>query len=97
VGRIYTTGGFLARPKPRANPVSASTNNDKLITELKKAGVELTSYAGPTSIYTEIMVKAKQQRVDVVSLWSPIPMYVAGVYPRAAYRILEKLAQLMGM
>jgi len=96
--RIYTTGGFLADvPNQGANPVSASASNEKIIAELKKAGVELTSYAGPTSIYTEIMVKAKQQRVDVVSLWSPVPMYVAGVYPRAAYRILEKLAQLTGI
>ncbi len=98
VKRIFTTGGFLADvPNQGATPISASTSNEKIIAELKKAEVELTSYAGPTSVYTEIMVKAKQQRVDVVSLWSPVPMYVAGVYPRAAFRILEKFAQLTGM
>ena len=98
VKRIYTTGGFLADvPHQSATPVSASTNNEKILSELKKYEVELTSYTGPTSVYSEIMVKAKKKHVDVISLWSPVPMYVAGVYPRAAYRILEKIAQLTGI
>ncbi len=98
VKRIYTTGGFLADVSNQGSiPISASTNNEKIVSELKKAGLVLTSYAGPTSIYSEMMVKAKKKGVDVISLWSAVPMYVSGVYPRGVYHILEKIAQLTGI
>jgi proteasome assembly chaperone (PAC2) family protein len=98
IRRIFTTGGFLADISYQGTPpISASANNEKILPELKKVGLELTNYTGPTSIYSEIMMKAKKKEIDTVSLWSAVPMYVAGVYPRAAYRIIEKTAQLIGL
>jgi len=98
VKRIYTTGGFLTDvPNQSATPISASTNNEKILPELKKAELELTSYTGPTSIYSEMMMKAKEKNIDVISLWSAVPLYIVGIYPRAAYHILEKIAQLTGL
>jgi proteasome assembly chaperone (PAC2) family protein len=98
VKRIYTIGGFLADISYQGTtPISASTNNEKILPELKKVGVELTNYTGPTSIYSEMMMEAEEKEIDVVSLWSAVPLHVAGVYPRAAYHILEKIAHLTGL
>jgi proteasome assembly chaperone (PAC2) family protein len=98
IKRIYTTGGFLADISYQGTTqISASANNEKILPELKRVGLELTNYTGPTSIYSEIMTRAKKKEIDTISLWSAVPMYVSGVYPRAAYHIIEKTAQLIGL
>lgn len=98
VRRIYTIGGYLADLSHETEtPISSSTNNKKIISELEKAGLELTNYRGPTSVYSEILWRSKEKKLDVVSLWGAVPMYVAGIYPKAAYHVLKKLSQLIGM
>ncbi len=98
VKRIYTIGGYLADISHEIEPpITASTNNEKIVTELRTAGVELTNYRGPTSVYSEILWRAKEKTVDVISLWCAVPMYVKGVYPEAAYSIIRKITQLTGI
>ena len=98
VKRMYTIGGYLADLSHETEtPISSSTNNGKLVSELEKAGLELTNYRGPTSVYSEILWRAKEKGLDVVSLWGAIPMYVTGIYPKAVYHMLKKITQLIGM
>ena len=98
VSRIYTIGGYLADVTPEEETlISSTTNNKNLIDELKKIGVVLTSYAGPTSIYSEIMWKCRTKGIDVISLWSAVPIYIEGIYPKAAYHILKKIICLTGV
>jgi proteasome assembly chaperone (PAC2) family protein len=98
VRRIYTIGGYLADVShEKETPISSSTNNGKIISELEKAGLELTNYRGPTSVYSEILWRSKEQGLDVVSLWGAVPMYVTGIYPKATYYMLKKITQLIGM
>ncbi len=98
VKRIYTIGGYLADVShEKETPISSSTNNGKIIPELEKAGLELTNYRGPTSVYSEILWRSKEQGLDVVSLWGAVPMYVTGLYPKATYYMLKKITQLIGM
>jgi proteasome assembly chaperone (PAC2) family protein len=98
VQRIYTIGGFLADISHQGEiPITASTNNRKLVAELKNAEVELTNYRGPTSVYSEILWKARDAKVDAVSLWCAVPMYIVGLFPRAAYCMLKKIAQMTGI
>ncbi len=98
VRRIYTIGGYLADLSHETEtPISSSTNNKKIISELEKAGRELTNYRGPTSVYSEILWRSKERGLDVVSLWGAVPMYVTGIYPKATYHMLKKLTQLIGM
>ena len=98
VERIYTIGGYLADISHGADtPITASTNNKKLIAELKKTGFELTDYEGPTSVYSEILWKARRKKIDVVSLWCAVPMYVSRFYPKAACHMLERITQLIGI
>ena len=98
VERIYTIGGYLANITPDEETlISSTTNNEKLLDELKKIGSVLTQYSGPTSIYSEIMWKCKTKGIDVVSLWSAVPAYIDGIYPKAAYYILKKIVALTGL
>ncbi|MGQ9781353.1 MAG: PAC2 family protein [Nitrososphaeria archaeon] len=98
VDKVYTIGGYLTDiPQGVGIPITASTNNSKLLAELEKAGLELTDYEGPTSIYSEILWRGKENHVDVVSLWCAVPINVRGLYPKAAYAILNKLTQLIGL
>jgi len=98
VRRIYTMGGYLADISHESEtPISGSTNNGKLVSELEKAGIELTNYNGPTSVYSEIMWRAKEENLGVISLWCAVPMYSTGPYPKAAMRMLNKLEQLIGI
>ena len=98
VNRIYTIGGYLADVSSEDETlISSTTNNADLIDELKKIGVVLTNYTGPTSIYSEIMWRCKARRIDVISLWSAIPIYIEGIYPKAAYHILKKITCLAGI
>lgn len=98
VGRIYTIGGYLADISHQIKtPITASTNNKKLLGELKKAEVELTSYEGPTSVYSEILWRSRESKIDVVSLWCAVPMYVKGSYPVAIYFMLKKITELIGL
>jgi len=98
VNRIYTIGGYLADVLPGDDVlISSTTNNKELIGELKKIGVVLTSYTGPTSIYSEIMWRCKAKRIDVISFWSAVPIYIEGIYPKAAYHVLKKIICLAGI
>jgi len=98
VKRIYTIGGYLADiPQSVETPISASTNNKEILTELEKTRLELTDYEGPTSIYSEILWKSREKKIDVVSLWCAVPIYVKGLYPKAAYFMINKIAQLIGL
>jgi len=98
VNRIYTIGGYLADvPSEDEVVISSSTNNVNLIDELKKINVVLTNYSGPTSIYSEIMWRCKTKKIDVISLWSAVPIYIEGIYPRAAYHVLKKITRLSGI
>jgi proteasome assembly chaperone (PAC2) family protein len=98
VNRIYTIGGYLADiPLGLGTPITTSTNNKELLVKLEKAGLELTDYEGPTSVYSEILWKGKEKKIDVVSLWCAVPIYVKGLYPKAAYIMLNKIVQLIGL
>ena len=98
VERIYTIGGYLADiPQGVETPITSSTNNKKLLPELEKAGLELTDYEGPTSVYSEVLWKGREKKIDVVSLWCVVPIYVKGLYPKAAYVMLNKIAQLISL
>ena len=95
---IYTIGGYLADVSLEDEAlISTTTNNKDLIEELKRLNVVLTSYSGPTSVYSEIMWRCKRRNIDVISLWSAIPIYIEGLYPKAAYCILEKIIKLAGL
>jgi len=98
VNRIYTIGGYLTDISPENETlISSTTNNRNMIDKLKKIGVVLTNYTGPTSVYSEILWRCKMEKIDVISLWSAVPIYIEGIYPKAAYHMLKKITCLAGI
>ena len=95
VQRIFTIGGYLTDiASEDTSPISASTNNSKLIDELTQAEVILTNYTGPTSIYSEVSWQGKPQNIDVISLWCGVPYYIKDLFLPAVYQILRKIQRL---
>lgn len=96
--RIYTLGGYVSvLPHTVEPPVTGSTNNPRLLGELKTAGVELTNYQGPTGVYSQILWDCKERDIDGVSLWTAVPQYVSGPNPKAALTLLRKLVSMEGI
>ena len=95
---IYTIGGYLADIHHEIEPpITGSTNNENLLRRLTEVGVDLTDYTGPTSVYSEILWRARLKGLDVVSLWCAVPMYIQGIYPKATYFMLRKILPLIGL
>jgi proteasome assembly chaperone (PAC2) family protein len=98
VTRIYTIGGYLAEfPHDADPPVTASTNADRLTTELTRLGLQLNDYRGPTSVYSDLLWRARGDAIDIVSLWCPVSLHVHGRSQKAAYAVLQTLSQLIGL
>ena len=97
VKRIYTIGGYLIDYYAEKPLITGSTNNRKMLVELRKAGIDLVDYSGPTSIYIEILWQGKSLGIDVISLWCAVPLYIRGICPRAVYHLLLKLTSLIGV
>lgn len=98
VKKICTMGAYLADISHEIEtPIAGGANNKELTAELKNAGVELTNYRGPTSVYSEILWRGRARKVDVMGLWCAVPMYVRGLYPEAAYSMVKKIVQLTGL
>lgn len=96
--RLYTLGGFIGNvPHTVEPPVTSSTNNPDRLAELTAAGIGLTDYTGPTSVYSEFLWQGRERGIDVVSLWSPVPTYIQGPSPKSALSILRKLSGLTGI
>ncbi len=97
IEQIYTIGGYLADVDHESEtPITASTNNERLITRMEEVGIEFTNYKGPTSVYSELMWAARG-KIDVISLWSGVPVYIKGRYPKVAYSMINKIAKLTGL
>jgi len=96
--RIYTLGGYVGDiPHTREPLITGSASSRELLGELERAGVELTNYRGPTSVYSEVLWQGRARGIDVVSLWGAVPMYVQGSYPKVAHRLLRTLVSLIGV
>jgi proteasome assembly chaperone (PAC2) family protein len=96
--RLYTLGGYVSIiPHTIEPPVTGSTNNPRLLEELKTAGIELTNYRGITGVYSQILWDGAERNLDVISLWTAVPQYVSVPNPKAALALLKKLILLEGI
>jgi len=98
VDRIYTIGGYVVDESLATEPfVTGSTNDDQILADLKKIGVQLVDYTGPTSVYSEILWQSRSRDIHVVSLWCAVPFYGQELDPKAVYSLLSKLVRLIDL
>jgi proteasome assembly chaperone (PAC2) family protein len=103
VKRLYMAGAFGAvgvthSEKP---PVFGVTNQPDLKEFLENHGVKLyPEYKGMGNIHSLTQWLAKERDIEAISLWSPVPHYIARLpfpwsnYPQSSLTILEKLAEM---
>jgi len=98
VRRIYTLGGYIGGVSHTSEPViTGSASGRELLGELRRTGVELTTYQGPTGVYSEVLWQGRARGIGVVSLWGAVPPYVQGPYPKVAHRLLRTVVSLTGV
>ncbi|HSW58635.1 MAG TPA: PAC2 family protein, partial [Dehalococcoidales bacterium] len=77
--------------------ISGVVNLSSETDELKERAIELTSYQGPSSIYSLLMVEAARQNIPMVSLWVHTPHYLQVTNFMGCYHLMLKLGELLGL
>lgn len=94
VSTIVSFGALLADvPHTRPTVIYGSSSGE--VEEL--AGLEASTYEGPTGIIGVIHSACSVAGIPYASLWAAVPTYVPGaVSPKAALALLKKLRDLLG-
>jgi proteasome assembly chaperone (PAC2) family protein len=95
-GMIVTLGALLADvPHSRPVGITGLASTDGLVERL---GFERTSYEGPTGIVGVLHATCADAGFDSVSLWAPVPHYVAATpNPKAALGLVRGFEGIAGV
>src|SRR4051794_591534 len=95
-GMIVTLGALLADvPHSRPVGITGLASTDGLVERL---GFERTSYEGPTGIVGVLHATCADAGIDAVSLWAPVPHYVAATpNPKAALGLVRGFEGIAGI
>jgi proteasome assembly chaperone (PAC2) family protein len=93
---VVTFGALLADvPHTRTARVTGASTDPELIEQL---GLTPSRYEGPTGIVGVLHDYCRQQSVPSVSLWAPVPHYLAAPpNPPATLALLDRLRALCGL
>ena len=106
VKRLYTAGSFGATGITHSDKsmVLGVTNQPDLRALLEKHDVKpYPEYKGVGNIHSSFLWFARKRNIEAISLWSPMPYYVARLpfpwsnYPKCSVAILEKLIAMEGI
>ncbi len=99
VTAIYLLGGLYDNvPHTRPVRISSVVEDEGLRQRLTEAGVVFSSYEGPSSLHTALVVGARARHLPVASLWGHSPGYAQVTWnPRVSCALLETLEQLLGV
>jgi predicted ATP-grasp superfamily ATP-dependent carboligase len=93
---VVTLGALLA-DVPHTKPIrlTGTAADPKLIERL---GLQHSRYEGPTGIVGVLHDACRQSGIPSVSLWAPVPHYVASPpNPKATRALIERLSELLGI
>jgi proteasome assembly chaperone (PAC2) family protein len=96
VGMVVTLGALLADvPHSRPVGITGLASAEGLVERL---GFERTSYEGPTGIVGVLHTACAAAGIDSVSLWAPVPHYVAATpNPKAALALVRGFEGIAGI
>jgi len=91
---VVSLGALLANvPHTRPVAISGTASDPALVDD---AGLVRSRYEGPTGIVGVLQDTARTRGVAGVSLWAPVPHYLAGPpHPMATAALLERLGQVV--
>jgi predicted ATP-grasp superfamily ATP-dependent carboligase len=93
---VVTLGALLA-DVPHTKPIrlTGTAADPELIERL---GLQHSRYEGPTGIVGVLHDACRQSGIPSVSLWAPVPHYVASPpNPKATRALIERLSELLGI
>lgn len=93
--RVITVGALLA-DTPHTRPVRliGTANDSKLVEQF---GLQPSSYQGPTGVIGVLNAACQDARMPAISLWAPVPHYLANPpNPKATRALLAKVPELLG-
>lgn len=91
---VVTLGALLAdTPHTRPPRITGTAGNDELA---RRLGLERSRYEGPTGIVGVLHDTCRRRGLPSVSLWAPVPHYVAGPpNPKATQALLDSVGRLL--
>ncbi len=93
---MAVTLGALLGDAPHSRPVRVTGTADAELSA--RLGLQKSSYRGPTGIVGILTDCSRRVGMPTVSLWAPVPHYVATApSPMATHALLDRLAQLTGI
>jgi len=95
--QLVVSLGALLGDIPHTRPVvlTGHASDPALVERLEMQG---SSYEGPTGIVGVLHDACRQAGMPSVSLWAPVPHYVASPpNPKATQALLERLGEVLGM
>jgi proteasome assembly chaperone (PAC2) family protein len=97
VQRIFTIGGTYDNVPHSVEPkVSASVTDERLKERLIPHGIAFSQYNGPMSIHTLLLSKAKEKKLQCISLWGHAPYYIQAHNTKVSYSVLFKIEKILG-
>lgn len=91
---VILLGAMLTdTPHTRPLPVSASSTDERLISEI---GIEPSNYEGPTGIIGVLAESCHRAKLECITLWASVPHYVASPpNPKATLALLTRVEDLI--
>ncbi len=98
IRKIYLVGGVLdSVPHTKRPRISAVMNMEHLREEAVVFGLRPSSYNGPASIHSYLMVKAREAGIEAFGIWGHAPSYVSMPNTLVALHVLRKLTGILGV
>jgi proteasome assembly chaperone (PAC2) family protein len=93
---LTVTLGALLGDAPHSRPVRVTGTADPELAQ--RLGLQRSRYEGPTGIVGVLTDASRRIGLPTVSLWAPVPHYVATPpSPMATHSLLDRLTQLTGI
>ena len=94
--RIYSVGGTYDRVPHTVEPIiTAVVSNPSLKAEMRRYGVGLKDYEGPSSLHSLLIAQASRRNMRAVSLWGHAPHYIQVPNAKVCYCMLTKLSKML--
>src|SRR5579872_986411 len=98
VSCLVTLGALLADvPHTRETTLTGFASTQRLLPQLQKLGVRMSTYEGPTGIVGALHDRWRGTNLPAISLWGNVPHYISATpNPQVALALLRRVAVLMG-
>jgi proteasome assembly chaperone (PAC2) family protein len=95
---LVTLGALLADvPHTQPPTLTGFASTSKLVPQLQKLGVHLSTYEGPTGILGALHDAWRRTRRPAVSIWGNVPHYISATpNPQVALALVGRVSLLLG-